>query len=412
MESGLVTGLRPSSPGERRSRCVLGPYSKLALISWLTAFLVMSIRLLRLTHRGTLFDCYIDAGHRWRNGAPIYTSHKGMGFVYSPLSAAYFAALSFFPAWMGKVLWLLTNIALLLGGTYAVMRENLFCIARDRARALVFVILLPLSLAGLDVAQSNSALIGLLLIAVAMASAERWTLCVIAICLATYLKIYPMALGLLLCLYKPGKVTWRLALAMLLFGILGFLLQNPHYVLEQYHAWIVTRAADDRRLDSMTHAPLDLWFLTVRLGHLPLSERSYTALQILSGAAIGVFCLLSTRWRQERRLAGIFVLCSCWMILLGPATESYTFAILAPAVSFGTVAAFTGRAPRVARILVALSLLLLLCAQVKSMLFASWRSDPFNATRPVAALFFLAYAVLWLKDDAMWKGDEQAAAPM
>jgi hypothetical protein len=209
MESELVTGLRPSSLNESHSHGGFGPYSKLALIGCLTAFLVMTIRLLHLKHRVNLFDCYIDAGHRWRKGEPIYTSHNGMGFVYSPLSAAWFAALSFIPVWMGRVLWLLTNIALLLGGTHAVMRENVFPVALDRARALVFILLLPLSLASLDVAQSNSALIGLLLIAVAMASAERWTLCVIAICIATYLKIYPMALGLLLCLIKPGKVAWR-----------------------------------------------------------------------------------------------------------------------------------------------------------------------------------------------------------
>lgn len=371
--------------------------------------LVLITRMLRLKHRVTLFDCYIDAGHRWRSGEPIYTSHNGMGFVYSPLSAAWFAAFTFIPVWMGKVLWLLTNIALLLGGTLAVIRKDVFPVVSDRARALVLILLLPLSMAGLDVAQSNSALIGLLLIAVAMASAESWTLCVIAICIATYLKIYPMALGLLLCLLIPGKVPWRLALAMLAFGILSLLLQNPHYVLTQFHDWIITRAADDRRLDPMRHAPLDFWYLTVRLGHFPLSERFYVALQVLSGAAIGVFCLLSSRWPLERRLAGAFLLCSCWMILLGPATESYTYAILAPAVSLGTVAAFTRKAPLINRMLVGVSLLLLLSVQVKSSLFSKWRSDSFNAMRPLAALFFLAFVILWLRDNAMWDADKQGS---
>jgi hypothetical protein len=99
---------------------------------------------------------------------------------------------------------------------------------------------------------------------------------------------------------------------------------EPAYVLTQFHDWIITRAADDRRLFSMTHAPLDFWFLVVRIGHFQLSERFYVALQVSSGAAIGVFCLLSSPWPRERRLASIFLLCSCWMILLGPATESYT----------------------------------------------------------------------------------------
>jgi len=61
--------------------------------------------------------------------------------------------------------------------------------------------------------------------------------------------------------------------------------------------------------------------------------------------------------------------------------------------------------------LVGFSLLLLLCVQVKSSFSSGWRSDSFNAMRPVAALFFLAFAILWLRDDAMWDADKQAGVP-
>jgi hypothetical protein len=397
----------PGPSRERGHRCGFGLYTKLAFIAWAAASLVLIIRLLHLTHRATTFGVYFAAGQRWRNGEPVYASHNGMGFVYSPLCAAYFAAYSFFPMWIGGIVWLLTNIGLLVGGTYAVMRESVFNIASDRARALVLILMLPLSLPSLDVAQSNAAMIGLLLLAIAMAMRERWTLCVIAICAASYLKIYPVVLGLVLCLYQPGKVAWRLAFALLAFGILSFFLQNPHYVFAQYHDWIATRGADDRRLYSMTHAPLDLWFLIVRLGHLPLSEGAYMGLQVLSGAAIGAFCLLSSPWPPERRLAGILLLCCCWIILLGPATESYTFAILAPLVGLGIVAAFSGRASPMARALVGLSMALLISAQLKSSFFSQWRSNSFNGLRPAAALLLLGFVILWLRNDAMWNADKQ-----
>ena len=402
-----MMGNEASSGGGKERRAGMGFYTKLAFLVWLVVSAILAFRLRHLPHRVTTFSTYLTAGFAWRDGQPIYTNSRGMGFVYSPLIAAYFAAYSFLPMWPGQILWLLTNVVLLVGGTYAVMRESVFFIRSDRGRALVLLLLLPLTLASLDVAQANAALIGLLLVAIALAIRGRWTLCVIAVCIAAYLKIYPLALGLLLCLYRPRKVPWRLVLALLAFGILSLLLQNPHYVMTQYHAWIATRTADDRRVDSMTHAPLDLWYLLVRLGHLPISERAYVAFQVLSGGAIGVFCLVSARWPPERRLAGIFLLCSCWMTLVGPATESYTYAILAPAVSLGMVAAFCGYAPPAARGLAGVTMALLVAAQLKSSFFSVWRSALFNGLRPVAALVFLAFVILWLRSDAMWNADKQ-----
>jgi len=383
----------------------IGAFTQAAFVGWAIALLVMIIRILRLTHRGTTFGCFIDAGHHWRNGEPIYIHRSGMGFVYSPLFAAYFAIYSFLPLWAGKILWLLTNVGLLVGGTWSAMWAGVFRIPSDRARALVLILLLPLSLANLDVAQSNSALIGLLLFAVALASRERWMLSAVAICIATYLKIYPLVFGLVLCVYEPRKVPWRLAVALSGFGSLSLFLQRPQYVLAQYHGWVTTRVADDRRLNSMAHAPLDLWFLLVRLGHLPISEHFYVALQILSGVAIGVFCAFVSRarWPRERVLAGIFLLCSCWVILLGPATESYTFAILAPAVCLGTVTAFTGAASAMARALAGLAISMLLAAQIRNSFSPGWHSVLIDGLRPAGAFLFLCYAILWLRDDTMWK---------
>ena len=397
-----IVGLRDEAiiPGDRSPDNGMGPWTKAAFAVWAAAFLILTIRLFHLAHRVTTFSCFIAAGRAWRHGEPIYTNHSGMGFVYSPLWAAYFAIYSYFPMRIGEIVWLLSNIILLLAGTYAVMRDGVYRIASDRGRALVLILLLPLSLASLDVAQSNSALIGLLLIATAMAMQERWTLCVIAICIASYLKIYPLVLGLVLCLYQPRKVTFRLALGLLLFGVVSLILQNPHYVLAQYREWIVTRGADDRRLNSAAHAPLDLWFLLVRLWHLPVSERAYSVLQILTGSGIAGFCLCSKRWPAGRRLAGIFLLCSGWMVLLGPATEGYTYAILAPAISLGCISAFQGRTAASPQWLVGSSTALLLSAQIRSSFFASWHNIPFDGARPTAALLFVGFAIFWLREDA------------
>jgi hypothetical protein len=98
------------------------------------------------------------------------------------------------------------------------------------------------------------------------------------------------------------------------------------------------------------------------------------------------------------------------MILLGPATESYTYAILAPAVSLGLVAAFSGAASATARGLAVLSTALLLSAQLKSSFYSAWRSASFNGMRPMGALLLTGFVILWLRDDAMWKEEVKAPA--
>jgi hypothetical protein len=380
---------------------------------WATALVVVAFRLLHLSHAGATYRCYIGAGESWRAGRPIYGYTGGSPFVYGPLIAAYFAAYTFVPLWFGKIVWLLTNVALLIGGMFAVLRAGVFPIASDKGRALVFILLLPLSLANLDISQANPALAGLLLIAIAAAARERWFLCAIAIGIATYLKIYPLALGLLLCVHAPGKITLRLACALILLGLFSLVLQNPRYVLSQYHVWFASRAGDDRRLNSLARAPLDLWYLLARLGHLPLSERAYQALQILSGAGIAVFCRLTPRSQPARRLAGIYLLGSCWMILLGPATESYTYAILAPAFSLGVAVAFCATVPPVAAGLAIISTALMLLAQTKSSFFTQWHGGAFEAVRPAAALLFLGFAIPWLGDSAAWaaSGSSRESTP-
>ena len=265
--------------------------------------------------------------------------------------------------------------------------------------------MLPLSLASLDVAQANSAVIGLLLMAAAAAKHERWMLSAGAISVATYLKIYPLAFGLLLCIYEPRRMTWRLVLMLALFGLFSLALQNPHYVIGQYQDWIRTRTADDRRLYSMRHAPLDLWYLLVRIGHLPLSEHLYEAVQVLSGAAAAIYCLRAAR---NGAIEAIILLCSCWMILLGPATESYTYAIFAPAVCLGLVSAH--RSQTRFGWLASLAFAILLGAQLKATLFSAWHSELFNGLRPLGALAFTGFAILWLRGRRA-EHEEEAVLP-
>jgi hypothetical protein len=90
----------------------------------------------------------------------------------------------------------------------------------------------------------------------------------------------------------------------------------------------------------------DLWLL-LRVAHVPVGPRAYLAVQVLSGAACAAVCVAGRlrRWPTERVLTAALTLGSCWMTLCGPATESSTYVLLAPALAWGMLAARAERWP-------------------------------------------------------------------
>ena len=57
------------------------------------------------------------AGSHWMRGENLYANWRG--FIYSPLTAAFFAPFSCLPPGIAYGLWLLANAAALLGGLAA-----------------------------------------------------------------------------------------------------------------------------------------------------------------------------------------------------------------------------------------------------------------------------------------------------
>jgi hypothetical protein len=244
-----------------------------------------------------------------------------------------------------------------------------------------------------------------LLLAVAAVPAERWSLVALFIAAATYFKIYPLAVGLLIFVIAPRRFGWRLLLVLLALGILPFLFQHWSYVSQQYHEWAVTRSTDDRRLYPLKDVPLDLWFLLVRCGHLPIPSFIYSAFQMLSGGAIALFCLLGVRrrWPKERLLAGLLAFVSIWMTLCGPATELQTYVMLAPVVAL--MLADTVLGPKRLWLLIGLFSVyaLLVLAVARTSFLPSLKSLWVLTIQPVAAVIFLGFCLAWLLRDALWQ---------
>jgi hypothetical protein len=379
-----------------------------AWVIWTAVLVVMVLRPFVASYRGTSFDTYLLAGSHWIRGERVYT--QWMGFVYSPVVAMFFAPFAYLPAPLANVFWRTLNAACLLAGLGAVLKSNLFAGIKERNYGLLYILLVPLAVGNIDISQANPLVEGLLLFAIAAVYVERWNSAALCIAIATCFKIYPIAVGLLICVIAPRRFIGRMLIALLLLLLVPFVFQHWSYVADQYQAWITTRTAEDRRGWPTDKLPLDLWFLMHSFAHLPIAPRIYSLFQLGTAGALAFFCAFQTwrGWAKNRVLTGLFCLASIWMTLCGPATESYTYLILAPAVLLALVQAFDTPQPAQLRALVAGAFVLQLLAAARASFLPHFKPAWALSILPSSALVFLGYTLLWLSSNSLWQEERKS----
>jgi hypothetical protein len=339
------------------------PWGRLAFVTWTGILLFVCVRgaLWPLTH--TLYPTYAYAGGNWVAGTDAYydappAPHLDQ-YRYSPLVTALLVPFHLLPDGAGSVLWRLLNGAVFLGGFAWWLRSGAPVAVPPRQQAIHFLLLAPLALSSLNNGQSNPLVIGLLLAAAAAAAKERWGLAALAISLACALKVYPIALGLLLAVVYPRRFAPRLVLALVLTAGLPFLLQHPDYVARQYSRWYEKVLEEDGRHDApLGIAYRDLWLLFRR--YAPIGAGTYLAIRLVAAAGCAVVCVAGRcrGWSLPRLLLVALALGTCWMMLCGPTTESCTYVLLAPALAWGVAGARLDGWPAPASLLALVSFVL------------------------------------------------------
>jgi hypothetical protein len=259
----------------------------------------------------------------------------------------------------------------------------------------MFLFLLPLALESVQNGQINLVMTGLLMAAVTAADRQRWWAAALCIALASSLKIYPLALGLLLLVAYPRRLAVPLLVSLALAAGLPFLFQRTDYVLSQYQSWLWVLGRNANRRDFPPVAAYrDLWLL-VRVFRVPISYEGCHALRLGIAAACAA-ALAWLRWRgaPSRQVLTVALALSCaWIALCGPSTESSTYVILAPPLAWALLDP-TGDRPRGAGRLLVLAAAASLSACVLSGLFP--HSNRFHAfgPHPLGAASFLAAVFL------------------
>src|SRR5260370_26645648 len=261
----------------------------------------------------SVFIDYWQAGGRWMRGEYLYPHRHNYQFFYSPLAAAFFAAFALLPQALGGILWrLLSAFALILGARMTVCMS---CPGASGVRwtAWGLAALLPLSLSNLHNGQAGVLITALLLFRIVFCASCRWQITAACFAIATILKLYPIALALLLAALYPSKLSWRLALWLVGVFLVTFLLQHPPYVLTQYQAWLHRLANDHRPLKGAYGTWRDAWLL-LRLARVAMTILAWTTVQLVAGGLAATLCVLGQRSRLDSRrslAAALFVLSSC-----------------------------------------------------------------------------------------------------
>jgi hypothetical protein len=374
-------------------------FGRIVFVAWAVAVAAVVIRAIAAPHQNTVFTVFREAGEAWLNGTSLY-SHVGK-YLYSPLAAAFFAPFAWVPEPLAAGLWRLLIVCVYLSSFILWMhRFGKELIASEHFSLLL---LLPLSLGNLNNGQASLLVIGLLLGACLAIEARKWTLGALLIAAATYFKIYPLVIGLLLLVIYPWRLGPRLFLFLLLFWLLSLGLQKPQYVLQQYHDWFACLGADQRRVSGTLGTWRDFWLL-LRIIGLPITVPGYAVLQAAAGGAVAAFCWWmrrANRWEERSLIWMAFTLGCLWITLFGPSTELSTYVFLAPSLAFVGAAIWHSRQPGSRRLdivrtwLTATYLLFVAADALNAWVPVIRQNIYLHALQPIAALSFAAFVFVW-----------------
>jgi hypothetical protein len=363
----------------------------LALGAWAVVLVTIAGAIALAGKGGRLYSTFVLAGERFCGGGSIYTWPKGQEdlYRYSPLVAAAFAPWGHLPTPVGGVLWRLLEAAVFLLALRAWSRVAVPAVPWPGLALLS----LPLVAGNLFNGQLNPLVAALMLAAIAAFARERYWLSAFAVAAATLIKVYPIALGLLLCTVEPRRFSARLVLAITIGCAVPFAFQSEDYVSRQFADWVQRMSLDDRTEESLPRGYHDFQKLLRRWG-MPRDLPTYRAMEVLAGCAMASFILggRTSGWGREEQIQACAGFGLVWCTLFGPATESATYMLLAPIASHAFVA--VSSRPLWERVWVRSAYLLLVLAQV-IVWFPRPVSDPIRALIPQAhaAVMLLVWTV-------------------
>ena len=278
-------------------------------------------------HDRTVTGVYHNASHNWFQQKPLYAESDG--FYYFPQFAPSFVLFHWLPVPIGDIAWRWLSGFVLVFGMWRLSKTQ-FGSTSTAVLPWILLLTLPLSLSALRYGQANALFSGMLVNVVASIAQRRWTGATLWMMLAVIVK----PLGLVILLLAPfvyAPLRWRVLEAALILILSPFLITDIDYVMSQYFASFANLQSSSVVIE---HRFADFQGIIRTLGgELP----SQLALVIRAVAALFTLFLwvfVSRRFDEPLRAIWLLAFTTIYLMLFNPMTESNSYVILAPALSF------------------------------------------------------------------------------
>ncbi len=310
---------------------------KLAVGLWVALVVGVSGRVaLSKPASQSVVPIYRTAGEQWLAGENIYALVPGQDVYRNPPGiAAFFAPVALLPEKTGAILWRLGTASLFLYALTRFRRDVLPDLSPERAGGM-FALAALLALPAVNNGQLNLVLAAVGLGGAAAIARGNWWAAAGWLSVGGWVKIYPLAVGMLLAAAYPKKLAGRLAVVLVAGFALPFVLQDPGYVADQYRGFAHELGEESRMTAGPERVPRD-WTCVARswLNWVP-SDAVVKLTMLATAVGCGAIVLGARLFGVETRslLFLTVTVGSTWMTVFGPATEAHTYVILA-----GTAAA-------------------------------------------------------------------------
>jgi hypothetical protein len=359
-----------------------------AALAWTALAVGIGIHAALYPQTHTVYDIYSLAARNWWAGNDLYVGgHEH--YRYSPLFAIAITPLALLPDWCGTPLWKVGNIVLYALAVRAFARQVLPASLTRQQIGALFLLVLPLSVHSMQIGQANLTVVSACLFALSAALAGGWNTAALCVAAATLIKGYPLALGLLLIALYPRRFGGRFLVALAIGLLAPFAAGAPSRVMAQNISWL--RHLRDstvimrERLRSIDH-------LFEVFGQ-PLTPSAFALLGLVAGSAVLALCVYEA-WRSSdgrQLLTRVFLLFASWVVLFGPATETCTYVMVAPAIAWSVIDAYRRPTSRLAQGLLIASLIMMGPLVTDAFGGAIRNFAGTHGSQPIGALLYLAY---------------------
>ena len=301
-------------------------YRKAGWLTWgvLTAVVTFVVTVSMFTgQERSVTPSYRNAVWNWFAGEPLYNL-QGHGFLYLPQEAFVFAPWAVLPHPACELVWRWSIIGIL---ALSVARLTRLLNGDGRWFFAMSATSTVLAWGCARNGQSTLIITALMILAVADLSEKRWWRATFLLSLAFAFKPLAIVLIMLAAVVYP-RMSWRLAIGLLLVALVPFATQRPEYVLSQY------RACQQNLQITFDVGETSLWaqfFSMLKVAGIDLPSTARTAIRLVAASATLFACWQAVRNLSPQRAAYyVFALAACYLMLFNSRTEGNTYAMVGP----------------------------------------------------------------------------------